>query len=291
MLQVYFDLDTYGDKELKIATVNRIKQKLRNAILQDNAVAPDLFKLAVSDALGYEAATDDGGPDGSIQFEMDKPGNMGLSKALKVCKDIKGELQRTNSVSLADIVAFAGGEALETVGSGRVVVQVGRVDSRTANAKGGTIQWPTQTSTDASVVGWRSAFDGAGLSAKEVALLGGALGECERVTYESVASGRPDATDPDDEEFEPMPFVPSTFGARENMYGAKMGKGDFGVQFLQAVVKGKDNSPLARALLADADVKEFVKKYASNEKAFREDVPAAYLKLTLLGQAFVTRNS
>ena len=283
--KVYFDLDTYGDKELKIATVNRIKQKLRNAILQDNAVAPNLFKLAVNDALGYIAVTDEGGPDGSIQFEMDQEGNKDLIKALQVCKEIKSELQRTNSVSLADIVAFAGGEALETVGSSRCIVQVGRVDAK-SSAGGKAVPWD-----NLNVAGWRAAFDSAGLGPKEIALLGGALGECERITAETVAASTSSEDEPDDAEFEPTPFVPSTFGARDNMYGARMGKGDFGNTFLSSVVKGKSTSPLSQVLLADGDVKELVKKYAANGKAFKEDVPEAYLKLTLLGQAFMTRNS
>ena len=118
--KVFFDTDVYGDKELKIATVNKIKQKLRNAILQDISVAPDLLKLAINDALGYDFITTSGGPDGSIVYEMDCPENKGLEKALAVVLQIKKDLQRTNTVSLADIVAFGGAEALETVGCGRV---------------------------------------------------------------------------------------------------------------------------------------------------------------------------
>lgn len=118
--KVFFDTDVYGDKELKIATVNKIKQKLRNAILQDISVAPDLLKLAINDALGYDYSTTSGGPDGSIVFEMDRSENKGLEKALAVVLQVKKDLQRTNTVSLADIVAFGGAEALETVGCGRV---------------------------------------------------------------------------------------------------------------------------------------------------------------------------
>ena len=125
--KVYFDTDVYGDKELKIATVNKIKQKLRNAILQDISVAPDLLKLAINDALGYDYSTTSGGPDGSIVFEMDRVENKGLEKALAVVLQVKKDLQRTNTVSLADIVAFGGAEALETVGCGRVTGAIIRV--------------------------------------------------------------------------------------------------------------------------------------------------------------------
>lgn len=101
--KVYFDRDTYGDKELKIANVNYIKHKLRNVILSDYSVAPELFKLSVNDALGFVADGGTGGPDGSIQFEKDKEENKGLAKTLGVSKTIKVELQRTNGVSLAQI--------------------------------------------------------------------------------------------------------------------------------------------------------------------------------------------
>lgn len=106
--KTYFDTDVYGDKELKIATVNKLKQKLRNAILQDVTVAPGLIQLAINDALGYDASTDDGGPDGSIQFEMNRVENQGLEKAFKVIEEVKNSMQRTNTLSFADVCAFGG---------------------------------------------------------------------------------------------------------------------------------------------------------------------------------------
>jgi hypothetical protein len=104
--KVFFDTDTYGDKELKIATVNKIKQKLRNAILDDPALAPDLLRLSINDALSYNAQTEAYGPDGAIQFELDREENKGLAKAVEVVQRIKKELQRTNTVSFSDLVAF-----------------------------------------------------------------------------------------------------------------------------------------------------------------------------------------
>jgi hypothetical protein len=46
---VAFDPDRYGDKELKIATVNKLKQKLRNAIAGDLSLAVAFVRLAIND--------------------------------------------------------------------------------------------------------------------------------------------------------------------------------------------------------------------------------------------------
>ncbi len=288
--KVYFDTDTYGDKELKIATVNRIKQKLRNAILQDNSLAPGLFMLSINDALGYTLNTTEGGPDGSIQYEMDREENKGLEKALACVKQIKSELQRTNSVSLADIVAFGGGEALETVGCPRVIVQVGRVDAKIANTGSTMVSFNNLANNKDS---FKTAFSDSGLGPKEIALLGGALGEISRITQETAEANakKSSSEDDDDDEFEPTPFVPSTFGAESAKYGARMGKGDFGSKYLASCIKGSKDSGLNEVLSSNTEVKEFVKKYGTNEKAFKEDVVEAYLKLTLLGQIYSTRNS
>ena len=45
--------------------------------------------------------------------------------------------------------------------------------------------------------------------------------------------------DDEDDEFETQPFVPTTFGARDAIYGAKMGKGDFGVKYLKDLLKSR----------------------------------------------------
>ncbi len=41
-------------------------------LLETPQLAPEMLKLAVADALGFDATTQTGGPDGSIALEMDK---------------------------------------------------------------------------------------------------------------------------------------------------------------------------------------------------------------------------
>lgn len=324
--KTYFDTDVYGDKELKIATVNKLKQKLRNGILSNPSIAADLLKVAINDALGYDIGSQDGGPDGSIQFEADLDHNKGLSSAISLMQDVKKQLQRTNSVSFADVCAFAGAEALETVGCGRVVVQVGRVDSKDPNLKSIGVDFQNPTGPSQVLAG----FSSSGLGPKEAVVLIGALGEINRIVSEASqsSSASSNEVDEEDKEFEEQPFVPTTFGARDAIYGtshastsecrccvlcalddlpylpmyltylinlptgAKIGKGDFSSRYLSGLLRSKGGADrLGACLLADGACRALVEKYASNEPAFKQDVAEVYLRLTLLGEVYSTRNS
>ena len=217
--KVFIDTDLYGDKELKIATINKLKQKLRDAILNDVTLAPLLLQLAINDALGYDAISEDGGPDGSVQFELMKEENKGLEKAVKVVQDVKKSLQRTNTVSFADIVAFGGAEALETAGCSRLTVQIGRDDAKAANTAGKAIDWES-SQIDAKKT--RVAFDSAGLEAKDLALLFGALGEVRRVMTETLATkeeASDEESDVDEGDVDFEKIVPSSFGSRDATFG------------------------------------------------------------------------
>lgn len=294
--KVYFDTDVYGDKELKIATVNKIKQKLRNAISQDIQLAPTLLQLSINDALGYDAVTTDGGPDGSIRLELDRDGNKPLARAVEVLEGIKNELLRTNTVNLADLISFAGGEVLETVGCPRTTVQVGRFEAKVANVKVKVPYWDKVAATGGGDL--IECFYSAGLDPKDICLLLGSLGEVKRIVAETVASNNKkkgeDSDDDDEEEDSWQTAVPSTFGERTEIYGERMGKHDFGTAYLSQLLKAKKAQPgdyPGQALLSDSKVMAQVAKYAASESAFKQDVPIAYNKLTNLGQAFTTRNS
>jgi len=294
--KTFIDTEVYGDKELKIATVNKLKQKLRNAINADETVAADLLKLAINDALGYDISDESGGPNGSVNFEKDRDENKSLKKAIDLVNQIKKELLRTNTCSLADIVAFGGAEALETVGCPRVTVQVGRADAKVSDTKSNSICW--QAEEGILPENYKSvtlnAFKSSGLDARDIVLILGGLGEINRVSDETRKDREAAAkTDDDDESFEPEPFVPSSFGARDAMYGAKMGKADFGGKYFQSILKGKTakNDPFGRLLVDEPAMKALVQKYATNELAFKQELAEAYLKMTLLGAAYSTRNS
>jgi Peroxidase len=76
--------------------------------------------------------TTTGGPDSSVVFEMDREENKGLGAALDACKAILSNMKRTSEISLSDIIAFGGGEAIEACGGPRIVVQLGRYDEKKA---------------------------------------------------------------------------------------------------------------------------------------------------------------
>ena len=164
-----------------IATVNKIKQKLRNAILTDPAIAPPLLELAISDALGYDFKSGSGGQDGSILFEVPDEGAEDLKKAIKTLQSIQKELQRTNTVTFGDLVAFGGAEALESTGCSRVTVQLGRYEIKTPNPDAKLLPWGALSNGEV-----KEAFAKSGFDPQRIALLLGALGEVKRVVAETL---------------------------------------------------------------------------------------------------------
>ncbi len=54
---VTVDPDKYGDKELKIATVNKIRQNIRNECGKDLSLLVPLMQLSLADAFSYDRST------------------------------------------------------------------------------------------------------------------------------------------------------------------------------------------------------------------------------------------
>jgi hypothetical protein len=284
----FFDVDVYGDKELKIATVNKLKQKLRNAILSDPTIASDLIKIAINDALGFDPITKNGGSDGSILFELDQEENSSLEKAKNLVLQIQNELKRTNTLSFADVCAFAGSEALESVGSGRITVQIGRFDTKEKNKKQLYVNWKAANPQDSI-----RAFTASGVDLKDALVLLSAIGEVQRIVTETIATkNQSSSEDDEDEPFEADPFVPSTFGSREDIFGAKIGKGNFGVGYLIEVLKGnKIDDLISQVILSQPNAKPILSKYIGNDSVYRKDVAEAYGKLTQIGESYTNRNA
>ncbi|CAM6101267.1 unnamed protein product [Calypogeia fissa] len=95
----------------RAAFLGKVKDKLRDAIKANPDLVPDLLKLAINDALTYDKATKTGGANGSIRFELNRPENAGLEKAVKFLEGIKVELDeklsKFGSISWADLIQIS----------------------------------------------------------------------------------------------------------------------------------------------------------------------------------------
>lgn len=122
--EVYFDIDRYGDKELKVAAINSVKQTCRNILQERPELLPAFFMLTVHDALSYNAETNAGGPNGSLRFELDREENAYLKSAVDALTEARQTSRR--DISFADSFAFAGAVTMELTNGPRIVLQLGR---------------------------------------------------------------------------------------------------------------------------------------------------------------------
>eukprot|EP00640_Fibrocapsa_japonica_P003139 CAMPEP_0113942052 /NCGR_PEP_ID=MMETSP1339-20121228/7828_1 /TAXON_ID=94617 /ORGANISM="Fibrocapsa japonica" /LENGTH=332 /DNA_ID=CAMNT_0000946361 /DNA_START=171 /DNA_END=1169 /DNA_ORIENTATION=+ /assembly_acc=CAM_ASM_000762 len=301
--EVFFDIERYGDKELKIATVNKLKQLLRNSMVKNPALAPAYLKLAINDALGFDIQSGKGGLDGSIKFEEGRGENKDLQSAIGTLKQIKQQIQRTNEMTLGDIVAFAGAEAIESVSGPRISVQLGREEAKGANGPqdGDLLNWDEP----ASVL---QAFEKSGLGPREVMLLLSSIGELERLVKNlkpslslSSSSSSSSSDDDDDDDYETELFggpsadeldIPRSFGAPDAMFGAKIGTEKFSNKYVVDLLKNKNKASLIGKIILENEASaSFAQKYSSSNQNYIKDVDEAYRKMTLLGAKYTNRNS
>ena len=277
---VYIDPDRYGDKELKIAFVNKTRQNVRDVIVAQPELAPQFLQLAIQDGLTYNAGDQRGGPDGSIIsaiLSKDSPTDLAfLITASEVLVDLKAKLKKSTEISMADLVTFAGAEAIEVMGGSRVVVQLGKLDPQTSFA---AKSYPSFNSADQIV----HAFAAAGLTQREVAILFGAVGAMSKVVgaLVPVETGNFEDNEMGDVEAN----VPTSFGAPSDIYGKRLGIIDNSI-FQDVMTDLKNNVVPFSPVFEDSIVAEWASKYANKQDMFARDLPEAYNKLTGLGRSY-----
>ena len=68
--EVFFDPAMYGDQEMRVGTVDTVRERTRRAILQKPALAPSFYQLAILDGLSFNAADSKYGPNGGVIYAV-----------------------------------------------------------------------------------------------------------------------------------------------------------------------------------------------------------------------------
>eukprot|EP00591_Stephanopyxis_turris_P013984 CAMPEP_0195535404 /NCGR_PEP_ID=MMETSP0794_2-20130614/44199_1 /TAXON_ID=515487 /ORGANISM="Stephanopyxis turris, Strain CCMP 815" /LENGTH=402 /DNA_ID=CAMNT_0040668531 /DNA_START=129 /DNA_END=1337 /DNA_ORIENTATION=- len=131
---VYLDPAMYGDQENRVAAVDSTREAVRRAILQNPSLAPTFYILAVMDGLSYDYKTKEFGPDGRIvrqvlESDSKSPLVASMKEACLVLIESKKALKKYTAVTIADSVALAGAEAVESIGGPVLSIQLGRTDA------------------------------------------------------------------------------------------------------------------------------------------------------------------
>ena len=284
---VYVDPDRYGDKELKSATVNRLRQTIRDVLLKDATLAPCLLKIAIYDALTYNASTNEGGPNGSVVsviLSKDPPPSLvELRPAAEALVAMYNVVKRTTETTMADIVAFAGSEAIESFGGPKSVVQLGKLDLSKGSPLPNSNQYPDLFASKRSGQEIVGQFAKAGLNERDIALLFGAIGSMERVLATRVEEEEEE--EEENEMGDKAVFIPSSFGAPSEIYGKSIGKMDQTI-FVEALADIKSKRLPKYAVFGDEGVGKWVAKYSDKKGGFLKDLPYAYNRLTSLGTTY-----
>lgn len=203
---VYLDPAMYGDQELRVAAVDSLRERVRQAILKNPALAPSFYQLALLDGLSYDFNTKTGGPDGSVVKAVLSSKNsdvytQNLQAACKVLIDAGVALKKYTAITIGDAVAIGGAEAIHTVGGPVMAIQLGRMDvDKKTPLPNNYIDISIFDGTAPPKV-INAAFKKAGLTEREMTALLGALLTLETVektrsTEDWKASMRPKFVEP-----------------------------------------------------------------------------------------------
>ncbi|XP_020269877.1 putative L-ascorbate peroxidase 6 isoform X1 [Asparagus officinalis] len=143
-----------------------VQSEVRNVL--SKAKAAGVLRMAFHDAGTFDMDENSGGMNGSIVHELERPENAGLKKPFKVLEKAKREIEKSQQVSWADVIAVAGAEAVSLCGGPSIPVRLGREDARMPDPEG---KLPEE-SLDAS--GLKRCFLKKGFSTQELVALSGA---------------------------------------------------------------------------------------------------------------------
>ncbi|KAI3822409.1 hypothetical protein L1987_09999 [Smallanthus sonchifolius] len=188
------------------------------------------------------------GMNGSVSFELDRPENKGLKKPLKILVEAKKIVDEKQPVSMADMIAVAGAEAVSLCGGPKIPVRLGRLDSILPDPEG---RLPEET---LDALGLKQSFQRKGFSTQELVALSGAH------TLGSKGFGNPVIFD-------------------NAYYKVLLEKPWLSSAGMTSMV----GLPSDRALVEDDECLRWISKYADDQDLFFEDFKNAYIKLVNSG--------
>ena len=221
--------------------------------------APVLLRLAFHDAAAFDASKRDGGSNGSIRFELDRPESFGLKRGWRVVEAVserlkkgKSENAEAASLSFADLIALGGAWAVEATGGPKLLslVPVGRTDAEAADPPG---RLPSEDAGAAELV---ASFAAKGLTPLDLVSLSGAH------TLGSKGFG------------DPLTFDNAYYRTLLEAPWAKPGADEMATHIGLA----SDH-----ALPLDPGCREIIVGFSKDEKAFFEAFAASYVKMVGLG--------
>ncbi|CAJ1944427.1 unnamed protein product [Cylindrotheca closterium] len=183
---------TSNDGDSQIASVAKaFRNDIQTIVKNDPSLAGPLIRLAFHDAATWESSRGStsssssnpyfwlrqqpsGGPNGSIQYELGRSENRGLSKPLQFVQNITHGYAA--SLSLADAIALAGASAVEAIGGPTIAIRMGRIDATQADPE--FLRTPLKASTRRSIV--TKTLPEAGLDSDGLRLYFGQLGFSEK---------------------------------------------------------------------------------------------------------------
>jgi len=248
----------------------------------------------------------------------------GLRGAINVLIQAEKDLKKKTAISIADCIAIAGAEAIESIGGPVLNTQLGRMETDKKQRSEISPLNPLLLDGKQPKQEVRDAFASAGLSVREMTALLTALMTLEtvektRTTEDWKQSAKPKfvergkmgrmsdykrLTDEDikaaeeDEFNEDEYYISDSFGSRDERFGQRIGKEDidrktfnkYVKQLNTAYTKGSSqNFGWIGDLILDPDSPAslaWLKKYADSYLNYNKDLGVAYNSMTQLGAVY-----